>query len=559
MARLSLKNILSEKTGSFALISSLLEELKAAVYIEDHSHKILLGQHVADILQQQPLKLEEEIIGWVKGDDKVPLISSLVNLLIQKESEKKKIGSEVLMLYQEVTMIFNFSDKLAQTIGQLSIAEITLDEAARLIKSENGLILLYDEDDNQLNVLASTGKLLFNEEKLKTHIDLLVHVTHSGQSDILVDLSPLKEAGLVLPEVQSLIYAALKVKHRTMGAIILARTGTLQYSAADLKFLITLALQSSSAIESALLYEKNIREAKEREEAMRRIYEVTNKFVPHEFIRSLGRSVITDIQLGDQVEKIVTVLFSDIRDYTTLAERMTPEENFRFVCSFNERIGPIIREHHGFINQYLGDAIMAIFPRNASDALAAAIEMQRAVDELNKNQVLKTNIPIRIGVGMHTGPLIMGITGDHERLDATTIADTVNTASRLEGLTKHYKVNIMLSDSCVHHLAEKEGFHLRHLGQVQLKGKQEATRIYECFNGAGEKEIQKKLTALPIFLQGMDDYFNKLFSEASGKFLHVLEIDPDDRTAKIFLEKTGRHIDAGIPENWTGVEEMNSK
>ena len=126
-----------------------------------------------------------------------------------------------------------------------------------------------------------------------------------------------------------------------MGAIILASNELVQYTAADLKLLTTLALQSSSAIESALLYEKNIREAKEREEAMRLIYEVTGKFVPYEFIGSLGHNVITDIKLGDQVEKIVTVLFSDIRDYTTLSEQMTPEENFRFVCSFNERMGPI--------------------------------------------------------------------------------------------------------------------------------------------------------------------------------------------------------------------------
>ncbi|HZZ75873.1 MAG TPA: adenylate/guanylate cyclase domain-containing protein [Puia sp.] len=559
MARISLKNILSEKTESFALISSLLEKLNADVFILDNSQKVLSGVVTADPVYQEPLKLDDEIIGWVKGDDKVPVISSLVNLLIQKESEKKKIGSEVLMLYQEVNMIFNFSDKLAQTIGQQSIAEITLDEAARLIKSESGIILLWDEENHQFNILASTGQSLFDQEKLTSEVDMLVHITHSGQSDIVGDLSPLKAAGLVMPEVQSLVYAALKVKHRVMGAIILARTTPLLYSAADLKFLITLALQSSSSIESALLYEKNIREAKEREEAMRRIYDVTNKFVPHEFIRSLGRSVITDIQLGDQVEKIVTVLFSDIRDYTTLAERMTPEENFRFVCSFNERIGPIIREHHGFINQYLGDAIMAIFPRSASDALTAAVEMQKAVDELNNSRVLKTNIPIRIGVGMHTGPLIMGITGDHERLDATTIADTVNTASRLEGLTKHYKVNILLSDSCVDNLMEEGAFHLRHLGRVQLKGKQEATRIYECFNSADEFEIQKKLKALPLFKQGMDHYFSKSFHEASIKFNQVLEIDADDVTTKLFLSKVNRHIDAGIPENWTGVEEMLSK
>ena len=135
-----------------------------------------------------------------------------------------------------------------------------------------------------------------------------------------------------------------------------------QYSAADLKLLVTLALQSSAAIESALLYEKNIREAKEKEEAMRRIYEVAGKFVPYEFISSLGQDVITDVSLGDQVEKLVTVLFTDIRDYTTLSEQMTPEENFSFVCSFNEKMGPIIRSHNGFINQYQGDAIMAIFP-----------------------------------------------------------------------------------------------------------------------------------------------------------------------------------------------------
>jgi adenylate cyclase len=559
MARINLKNILSGKSDAFALVNSFLTEWKADVFIEDAAQNILAGKRTDFIFNEDPVKLEEEIIGWVKGDDKVALIASLVNLLVKKEAEKKKIGSEVLMLYQEVNLIFNFSDKLAQTIGQTAIAGITLDEARRLIKSANGLIVLWNEESNQIDVPASFGESLFDEEKLKTNIDLLVSISQSGQSEIMSDLSELITVGLISSEVQFLIYAALKVKHRVMGAIILARTEAVQYSAADLKFLITLALQSSSAIESAILYEKNIREAKEKEEAMRRIYEVTNKFVPHEFIRSLGKNVITDVQLGDQVEKIVTVLFSDIRDYTTLAEKMTPEENFSFVCSFNERIGPIIREHQGFINQYLGDAIMAIFPGNASDALTAAVKMQEAVQELNVNRVLKNKIPIKIGVGLHTGPLIMGITGDQDRLDATTIADTVNTASRLEGLTKHHKVNILLSEASVTNLVNQDAFHLRHLGPVQLKGKLDHINIYECFNGSDENEIRKKLTALPYFKQGMFDYFNKSFNEASDKFYRVLEIYPEDTTAKLFLGKASRYKDIGIPENWTGVEEMHNK
>jgi adenylate cyclase len=558
MARINLKNILSGKSDIYVLISSFIEELKAGVYIEDINQKILFGNPEISTPNSESIKIDNEIVGWVKGDLKSTIVASLINLLLQKESEKKRLGGEVLMLYQEVNLIFNFSEKLAETIGQKSIASVTLEEAHRLIKSENGLIFLWDENSKEIEILASSGNSMFNETKLKSNVELLHNISQSGQSDIVSDLSSLKEVGLIRPEVQSLIYAALKVKHRVMGAIILARTESTQYSAADLKFLITLALQSSSAIESALLYDKNILEAKEREEAMRRIYDVTNKFVPHEFIRSLGRTVITDVQLGDQVEKIVTVLFSDIRDYTSLAERMTPEENFSFVCSFNERIGPIIREHNGFINQYLGDAIMAIFPRNASDALNAAIKMQEAVQDLNENRALNNKATIKIGVGMHTGPLIMGITGDQDRLDATTIADAVNTASRLEGLTKYYKVNILLSEASKATL-DSEDFHLRHLGQVQLKGKQEPISIYECFNGTDKNDIHKKLTALPIFKQGMANYYNKSFNEAADKFHEALTLFPEDTTAKMFLGRAKQFMDKGIPENWTGVEEMQNK
>jgi adenylate cyclase len=559
MARLNLKNILSVKSDAFALVSSLVKEMGSTVYIQDSNRKVLLGDSTIITSREEAVRLDEEVIGWVNGDDKVVVIRSLLDMFIQKEAERRKLGSEVLTLYQEVNLIFNFSEHLAQTIGQQAIAGITLDEARRLVKSDHGMIILWDEAARKIDVLAESGTPVFNHAKMREHSNLFLSASSNGQSDIMGDLLPLKEVGVILPEVQSLLYAALKVKHRVMGAIILDSIEPVQYSAADLKFLITLALQSSSAIESALLYEKNIREAKEREEAMRRVYEVTNKFVPHEFIRSLGRSVITDIQLGDQVEKIVTVLFSDIRDYTTLAEQMTPEENFSFVCSFNERIGPIIREHHGFINQYLGDAIMAIFPGNASDALSAAIKMQEAVETLNANRALLNKTPIKIGVGMHTGPLIMGITGDNERMDATTIADAVNTASRLESLTKHYKVNILLSEASLNNLVNPEAFHLRHLGSVQVKGKLEPISIHECINSSDENDMEKKLAALPIFKTGMMHYFNQSFNEATNHFSRVLEIYPQDATTKLFLEKAKDYINTGLPGNWTGVEEMHSK
>lgn len=559
MSKLNLKNIIGKKNGNSSFALSFIEQMKADVRIEDERENFLSGNETAAADNRHPVQLDDEIIGWVKGDEKTGIIASLLSLLAQKELERKKLGSEVLMLYQEVNMVFNFSDKLAQAIEPTAIAQITLEEAMHLVRSNSGLVTLWDEKTKQLQVPASSGEELFDKEKISSHASLMLKIGLSGQSDIISDLSSLKGTGILDLRVQSLMYAALKVKHRVMGAIILASYEPMQYAAADLKFLTTLALQSSSAIESALLYEKNIQEAREREEAMRRIYEVTAKFVPYEFIGSLGHDVITDVKLGDQVEKVVTVLFTDIRDYTSLSEQMTPEETFQFVCSYNERLGPIIRRHNGFINQYLGDAIMALFPGGASDALAAAVEMKNDIHILNEKRKLKHRSPIQIGVGMHTGPLIMGITGDKDRLDATTISDTVNTASRIESLTKYYKAGILLSEATLKEIQQPKHFHLRYLGKVQVKGKQAPVDIHECFSGNTAQEIRIKEKTLPQFNEGMHHYLNKSFAAAITSFQSIIETDPGDLTTEFFLDNATRYLQKGVPENWAGVVEMMNK
>jgi hypothetical protein len=152
----------------------------------------------------------------------------------------------------------------------------------------------------------------------------------------------------------------------------------------------------------------------------------------------------------------------------------------------------------------------------------------------------------------------MGITGDHQRLDATTIADAVNTAARLENLTKHYASEILLSEACLKSISGYENLHIRHLGRVQLKGKMEPITVYECFNGSDENNIQKKLSSLPVFNEAMTDYFSKSFKDATDKFSKVLEIHPDDMTTRLFLRNAHNYINNGVPENWTGIEEMRS-
>ena len=555
MARLTLKSFIGkEEIGS--ILNLFTEQSRSSYFVEDVNGKILFGTKTDNNISDYPIIADDEQIGWVKGDEKAIFVADLLNHLLKKELEKKKLGAEVLNLYKEINLIFNFSEKLARTIDAPSICKITLDEARHVINSNNGAVILLDESKENPEVVASYGELFFTQEKINNQLPILLDIISSGQSEIVTDTTSLVAADIILPEVQSLIFSALKVNDRVMGAIILGCNNSIPYTAAHLKLLTTLALQAAAAIESALLYEKNIREAREREDAMRLVYEATGKFVPYEFIKSLGHNVITDVKLGDQVEKIVTVLFSDIREYTTISEQMTPEENFKFVCSFNERMGPAIRRNNGFINQYLGDAIMAIFPGNASDALSAAIDMQQEVKKLNDLRIADHKSPIKIGVGMHTGPLIMGITGDLDRMDATTISDSVNIASRLESLTKHYRAGIILSDDCVKQMGDKNIFYLRYLGLVQLKGKNQALHIHECFSDNDEIEIVKKQNSLSAFNEGINHYINSSFDNAVKTFVLITEVHPEDNTATFFLNSALEKMNS---LQQSGVIEMEIK
>ncbi len=307
---------------------------------------------------------------------------------------------------------------------------------------------------------------------------------------------------------------------------------------------------------------------------LHRIHATTGKFVPNEFLRALGRESITEVSLGDQTQKEVTILFTDIRGYTTLAETMTPEENFKFVNALFSRMGPIIREFNGFVNQYLGDAIMAIFPNSPSDCLKAAIDMQKTLAQYNNERIQKGRQAIRMGIGLHTGPLAMGIIGDEQRMNAATISDSVNTAARIEGLTKYYKVSILLSEDSLKKIEQinpstgisnpiskssQNGFNVRYLGQVQVKGKKEPFGIYECFDGDNSELISQKIKTIGDFNLGLFHFFQKSFPEALGAFNKVLKINKDDHPARLFLNKSSQYTVEGVSDDWTGIETMKTK
>ncbi len=283
------------------------------------------------------------------------------------------------------------------------------------------------------------------------------------------------------------------------------------------------------------------------------------RFVPRNFLKFLGKESIIDVQLGDQIQQEMTIMFSDIRAFTTLSESMSPQENFNFINSYFSQVSPIIRQHNGFIDKYIGDAIMALFPNTASDAVEAAIAMQKQVSIYNENRQQQGDPPISIGVGLHTGNLMLGTVGESERMETTVIADAVNLASRLEGLTKLYGAGILISHKtlCCLEYSEKQCF--RFLDRVMVKGKKAAVAVFEVYEGdAIEQKCLKSQTQarfeVAVFL-----YYQKQFEEAQQIFQEVLQINQQDQAAQLYVKRCQQYQQYGIVEGWDGITEFDFK
>jgi PAS domain S-box-containing protein len=170
-------------------------------------------------------------------------------------------------------------------------------------------------------------------------------------------------------------------------------------------------------------------------EELSRINQASSRFVPSAFLDFLQKKSIVDIRLGDHVSKEMTVMFSDLRFFTTLSEHMTPQENFDFVNAYLKRVSPAIRANAGFIVKYLGDGLMAIFPHRADDALRAGIAKLKRVSQYNVYRQKRGQPPIRVGIGVNTGYMMVGMVGETTRLQGDAFSDSVNLAARVEGLT----------------------------------------------------------------------------------------------------------------------------
>ena len=273
-----------------------------------------------------------------------------------------------------------------------------------------------------------------------------------------------------------------------------------------------------------------------------KINQAYSRFVPREFLQFLGKESIVDVQLGDQVQKEMSILFSDIRAFTTLSERMTPEENFRFINSYLSSMEPAITANQGFIDKYIGDAIMALFGGAADDAVKAGIAMMQQLYDYNQGRQRAGYLPVQIGIGINTGSLMLGTVGGHSRMDSTVISDAVNLASRIEELTKNYGVSLLISNHTFLKLQNPFDYDTRIIDRVKVKGKSELVTVYEVFEADPPHIREGKLLTKTTFEEAWLLYNINAFENSAKLFQECLRQNPSDTAAQIYLVRCEEHL-----------------
>lgn len=273
--------------------------------------------------------------------------------------------------------------------------------------------------------------------------------------------------------------------------------------------------------------------------------EAYNRFVPREFLNLLGIEDIRKVEVGQQVERKMTVLFADIRNFTSLSESMSPQENFNFLNSYLIQMEPVITAHGGFVDKYIGDAIMALFHgENGPDmAIHTAVDMQKCILEYNEHRAKMGYVPIQMGVGIHSGSLMLGVVGVEDRMENTVISDSVNLASRLQAIAKLFNIGILISEQVFKSLKDPGAYAIRFMGKVRVKGKEAPVSTFEILDGLSPEVFERKTRANTFFEQGMISYYQKDYANSMYFFKRVIDAVPQDGAAVFYMEQCQIRVD----------------
>ena len=262
-------------------------------------------------------------------------------------------------------------------------------------------------------------------------------------------------------------------------------------------------------------------------------------------------------------DQVVSVLFSDVRGFTKMAEALGARETVSVLNAYFTDMVDVIFDHGGILDKYIGDAIMALFgapftkPEDPDNALAAANDMLRTLKEFNARQRAAGSHELEIGVGLSTGDVVVGNIGSIKRMEYTAIGDAVNLASRLEGANKFYGTRILLSEFTASRLAAPAL--LREIDLLRVKGKDKPVAVFEAVGWRAGENYDQLASVLELHDAGLAAYTARDWAKAEATFGRILEVDASDGPAAIYRDRARKYAKKPPPDEWDGVWTMTEK
>lgn len=288
------------------------------------------------------------------------------------------------------------------------------------------------------------------------------------------------------------------------------------------------------------------------------LVEAQDRFVPRPFLRSLGRQDIVDVERGEYRLREVSVLFSDIWSFTSMAAKLGAADTLTFVNEYLACAEPPIGEAGGFIDNYLGDGIMALFDaagRNALQATKAAVGMHRALDAYNAQRSAMSRAPVRTGIGINTGTVTMGTIGGAHALWCGVLGDAVNVASRVEALTRTTGARVVITEQTEQRLPTDHSFHLRLCGRFRVRGRAQPLDVHEVLDAEPDDVYARRLSTLETYRTAMAAFRARDFGVAREGFGQCVGLHPDDLLAARYAAMSSTYAQYGVPAGWDGILE----
>jgi class 3 adenylate cyclase len=281
----------------------------------------------------------------------------------------------------------------------------------------------------------------------------------------------------------------------------------------------------------------------------------TQNFVPYEMLNLLGKKTLLDIEYGTSIQREMTVMFVDLRDFSRTCETRKPAENFAFVNEYLAAITPAIQNRHGFVSQFSGDGFMALFPESSDDALSAALDIIKALSDLNARRHGRGEDSLYFGIGINTSELMLGAIGHRKRMECSVLGNGVNIAARVEGLTRFYGCEVLLTESSVHRLKNPQVFRLRLIDRVRPKGLQEPIPLFELLDGNSATHQEKARTEAE-FQEARQLYQQQKFHDAAVIFSRLSAHDP---VSAVFLERCQELQHSSLSPEWNAIADFAVK